>query len=95
MLRTGVNMGARRTFALLTPRQPAPVQAFSRPALMFTLRGMANKPDGKDASGVFRSAKDELKNVSSDLAKTISGNVSRDMPEAIKDDVAAVTRECE
>jgi hypothetical protein len=90
------NMGARRTLALLAPRQLAPAQAFSRPALMFTLRGMANKADSsKDTSGVLHSAKDELKNVGSDLAKTISGNVSRDVSEAAKDDVTAVTRECE
>jgi len=65
---------------------------------MFAMRGMADKPPkpqdiATDPSGVFNSAREELKNVGGDLAKTISGNVSREMPSVDPSDVAAVTRE--
>lgn len=67
---------------------------------MFAIRGMADKPPkpqgtAKDPSSVFKAARDELKNVGGDLAKTISGNVSREMPSVDASDVSAVTRECE
>ncbi|KAG9127595.1 hypothetical protein FRC07_011913 [Ceratobasidium sp. 392] len=97
MLRSmSANLGARRTFALLAPRNALTRPAFSRPALVFAARGMANKipaDDNKEPDNIFRSAKEELKNVGGDLAKTISGNVSRDVPEAARKDAAAVTRE--
>lgn len=67
---------------------------------MFAMRGIADGPKAKakdiakDPSGVFNSAREELKNVGGDLAKTIAGNVSRDVPVDEKD-VTSVTRECE
>ncbi|KAG8796766.1 hypothetical protein FRC12_000016 [Ceratobasidium sp. 428] len=97
MLRSmSANLGARRTFALLAPRNALTRPAFSRPVLMFTGRSMANKiptDENKVPDSVLHSAKEELKNVGGDLAKTIAGNVSRDVPEAARKDPSAVTRE--
>lgn len=95
-MRMSANLGARRAFPRLVPRAPAPL--FYRPALALAIRGMADAPRAKandipkDPSGVFNSAREELKNVGGDLAKTISGNVSREPP-IDTGDVASVTRE--
>lgn len=96
MLRAfGVNMATRRTFAMLAPRSALTRPTLARPGLALAMRGMADKiqTDSGKETGVFRSAKEELKNVGGDLAKTIAGNVSRDIPDANKDDPTAVTRE--
>ncbi|CAE6391865.1 unnamed protein product [Rhizoctonia solani] len=101
MLRMSTNLGARRTFSLLVSRNLArtPVPVYYRPALtVLVTRGVADeiknkaKEVAKDPNTVFRSAKDELKNVGGDLAKTIAGNVQRDLPVDEKDPTA-VTRE--
>ncbi|QRV72744.1 hypothetical protein RhiJN_00758 [Ceratobasidium sp. AG-Ba] len=80
---------------MLAPRNIITRPAIARPALVFAMRGMADKipTDPNRETGVLRSAKEELQNFGGDLAKTISGNVSRDMPADAQKDAAAVTRE--
>ncbi|KAJ1308616.1 hypothetical protein OPQ81_004314 [Rhizoctonia solani] len=64
----------------------------------FVSRGVADNVKNKareiaqEPSTVLKSAADELKNVGGDLAKTIAGNVQRDLPFDEKDPTA-VTRE--
>ncbi|KAG8721484.1 hypothetical protein FRC08_012617 [Ceratobasidium sp. 394] len=90
------NVGARRALARLAPHNALVRPAFSQPALLFAVRGMANKiptDENKEPDSVLHSAKEELKHVGGDLAKTIAGNVSRDVPEEARKDAAAVTRE--
>ncbi|KAG8747521.1 hypothetical protein FRC10_000657 [Ceratobasidium sp. 414] len=97
MLRSmSANVGARRALALLAPRNALVRPAFSRPTLLFAVRGIANKiltGENKELDSVLHSAKEELKHVGSDLAKIIAGNVLRDVPEGARKDAAAVTRE--
>ncbi|CAE6455637.1 unnamed protein product [Rhizoctonia solani] len=101
MLRMSTNLGARRTFSLLAPRNLArtSMPVYHRPPMVtFVSRGVADDVKNKakqlveEPGNVLKSAKDELKNVGGDLAKTISGNVSRDLPVDSKDPTS-VTRE--
>ncbi|KAF8607629.1 hypothetical protein BDV93DRAFT_505037 [Ceratobasidium sp. AG-I] len=102
MLRMSTNASVRRTFALLAPRALPRMAgpALTRPALMYAMRGMADQPPkpkakdiATDPSGVFNSARKELKDAAGSVAGIISGNVSRDQPSIDRSDVAAVTRE--
>jgi hypothetical protein len=95
------NLGARRTFSLLASRNLArtPVSGYYRPTLTaLATRGVADdiknkaKEVASNPNTVLKSATDELKNVGGDLAKTIAGNVQRDLPVDGKDP-AAITRE--
>ncbi|KAG8737480.1 hypothetical protein FRC11_002017 [Ceratobasidium sp. 423] len=95
MMRMSANLSARRTFSLAR----TPTSFYYRPSVtMLASRGVADdvknkaKQVAQEPSTVLKSAKDELKNVGSDLAKTIAGNVQRDIPVDEKDPTA-VTRE--
>ncbi|CAE6448717.1 unnamed protein product [Rhizoctonia solani] len=101
MMRLSTNLGARRTFSLLASRNLAqtPMSIYSRPSVMaLASRGVADDVKNKakqlaeEPGNVLQSAKDELKNVGGDLAKTIAGNVQREFPVDNKDP-ASVTRE--
>ncbi|KAF8709495.1 hypothetical protein RHS03_03070, partial [Rhizoctonia solani] len=101
MLRMTTNLGARRTFSILASRNlaRAPIPVYYRPALtVFATRGVADdiknkaKEVAKDPSTVLRAATDELKTVGGDLAKTIAGNVQRDLP-TDNNDPTSITRE--
>ncbi|KDN50933.1 hypothetical protein RSAG8_00562, partial [Rhizoctonia solani AG-8 WAC10335] len=99
MMRLSTNLGARRTFSLLASRNLTPMSVYSRPSVMaLASRGVADDVKNKakqlaeEPGNVLKSAKDELKNVGGDLAKTIAGNVQRELPVDNKDP-ASVTRE--
>ncbi|CAE6445525.1 unnamed protein product [Rhizoctonia solani] len=101
MLRMTTNLGARRTFSIFASRNlaRAPIPVYYRPALtVLATRGVADdiknkaKEVAKDPSTVLRSATDELKTVGGDLAKTIAGNVQRDLP-TDNNDPTSITRE--
>ncbi|CAE6439607.1 unnamed protein product [Rhizoctonia solani] len=101
MMRLSTNLGARRTLSLFASRNIArmPASVYYRPSVMvLASRGVADdiknkaKQLAEEPGNVLKSAKDELKNVGGDLAKTISGNVQRELPIDDKDPTS-VTRE--
>lgn len=103
MIRMSANLGARRTLSLLVSRNltRGPTLIHYRPISIAAAQGMADdlksktKEAAKEPGSVFETAREELKNVGGDLAKTIAGGVSRDISSIYSKDPTAVTRERE
>lgn len=100
-MRLSTNLGARRTLSLLASRNLArtPVSVYYRSSMAaLASRGVADDVKNKakqlaeTPGNVLTSARDELKNVGGDLAKTIAGNVQRELP-VDNEDPTAITRE--